>query len=83
MGDDNITLGKVEFRHTKAQLEQQVRRQAKMTQEEQREHKAYTAAASDEGGQGIEDSTSSPASEEAGMKVDDAPKNAKELHAHP
>ena len=52
MGDDNITLGKVEFRHTKAQLEQQVRRQAKMTQEEQREHKAYTAAASDGGGQG-------------------------------
>ena len=81
-GDDDITIGKGEFSYTKAQLEQKVWHD-KMAQEKQREHEAYTTAASDEGAQGIEDSTSSPATEEAEMKVDDAPKNAKELHAHP
>ena len=81
-GDDDITFGKGEFSCTKTQLEQRVR-QAKIAREKRHEREAYTAAAAGEGGQGIEDSTSSPAAEGAEQKVDDAPKNAKELHAHP
>ena len=45
----------------------------------------FTAAVTGTAGgeaQGIEDSVSPPASKEMETKIDDAPRNSKELHAH-
>ena len=57
-------------------------RERKVEQERARIFTATATVASGEEAQGIEDLVSPPASKEMETKIDDAPRNAKELHAH-
>jgi hypothetical protein len=80
-GDCGIKLGEGDFQHTKAQLEKMLR-ERKVERERACVFTATATVASGEGAQGIEDLVSPPASKEMETKIDDAPRNAKELHAH-
>jgi hypothetical protein len=80
-GEGDIKLGEGEFQYTKAQLEKKLRAEKV---ERERMH-AFTAAptkVSGEEAQGVEDTVSPAASKEMETKIDDAPRNNKELHAH-
>jgi hypothetical protein len=67
--------------HTKAPLEKKLR-ERKVERERARVFTAAATVSSVEEAQGIEDLVSLPASKEMETKIDDAPRNAKELHAH-
>jgi hypothetical protein len=79
--DSDVRLRKGDFQHTKVQLERMMR-EKRVERENTRIFAATAAVTSGKEAQGIEDSVSPPASKEMDTKIDDAPKNAKELHAH-
>ena len=79
--DCSIKLGEGDFQYTKAQLEK-VLRERKVERERARVFTATATVASGEEAQGIEDTVTPTASVEMETKIDDAPRNAKELHAH-
>ncbi len=79
--DCSIKLGEGDFRYTKAQLEKMLRKK-KVERESARVFTAAVTVATGGEVQGIEDSVSPPASKELETKIDDAPRNSKELHAH-
>jgi hypothetical protein len=74
-------LGQGELQHTKTQLERMLRH-GKLEKANARFLAATAAVAPGEEAQGLEDSVSPPAYKEMETKIDDAPRNAKELHAH-
>jgi hypothetical protein len=79
--DCSIKLGEGDFQYTKALLEKMLR-ERKVERERARVFSATATVSSGEEAQGIEDLVSQPASKEMETKIDDAPRNAKELHAH-
>jgi hypothetical protein len=79
--DCSIKLGEGDFQYTKAQLEKMLR-EKKVERERARVFTATATVASGEEAQGIEDTVTPTRSVEMETKIDDAPKNNKELHAH-
>ena len=79
--DSSIKLGEGNFRYTKAELQKMLMKR-KMERESARVFTAAVTVATGGEVQGIEDSVSPPASKELETKIDDAPRNSKELHAH-
>ena len=78
--DSDVKPGKGDFQHPKVQLEKMPRKK-KVDRENICIFAATATVASGEEAQGIEDSVSPPASKDMETKIDDAPKNARELHA--
>jgi len=79
--DSSIKLGEGDFRYTKAELQKMLRKR-KIERESVRVFTAAVTGATGGEAQRIEDSVSPPASKEMETKIDDAPRNSKELHAH-
>ena len=79
--EGDVKLGQGELQHTKNQLERMLR-QRKVEKANAQFLEATAAVAPGEEAQGLEDSVSPPASKELETRIDDASRNAKELHEH-
>jgi hypothetical protein len=79
--DCSIKLGEDDFQYSKALLENMLR-ERKVERERARVFTTTATVASGEEAQGIEDMVTPTVSVEMETKIDDAPRNAKELHAH-